>query len=38
VLSSGSSVRAVLSLSVSSSISGVENFSFDIMVIGTEST
>lgn len=38
VLSSGSVVSAVLTLSVSSSISGVTSFSFDIIITGTEST
>jgi len=36
VLSSGSVVQAVLTLSVSSTISGVLNFSFDIIITGTE--
>jgi len=38
VLDSGQSVRTVLTLSVSSSISGVESFNFDIIITGTEST
>jgi hypothetical protein len=38
VLNSTASVQAVLTLSVSSSISGVENFSFDIVITGTESS
>lgn len=37
VLSSGESVQAVLTLSVSSSITGVTSFSFDIVITGTES-
>jgi hypothetical protein len=36
VLSSGSVVSAVLTLSVSSSISGVTSFSFNIIITGTE--
>ena len=36
VLSSGSVVSAVLALSVSSSISGITSFSFDIIIAGTE--
>jgi hypothetical protein len=38
VLNHGQSVQAVLTLSVSSSISGVESFTFDIVITGTEST
>jgi hypothetical protein len=38
VLSHGQSVETVLTLSVSSSISGVESFTFDIIITGTEST
>lgn len=38
VLNHGQSVQAVLTLSVSSSISGVESFTFDIIITGTEST
>jgi len=38
VLDPGESVRTVLTLSVSSSISGVESFNFDIIITGTEST
>ena len=37
VLSSGESVQAVLTLSVSSSITGITSFSFDIVITGTES-
>jgi len=37
-LSHGSVVQAVLTLSVSSEISGITNFSFDIIITGTEST
>jgi len=37
VLSAGSVVSAVLTLSVSSSISGVTSFSFDIIISGTQS-
>jgi len=36
VLSSGSVVSAVLTLSVSSSISGITSFTFDIIISGTE--
>ncbi|MEM2704031.1 MAG: hypothetical protein QXR45_12815, partial [Candidatus Bathyarchaeia archaeon] len=36
VLAAGSVVSAVLTLSVSSSISGVTSFSFDITITGTE--
>jgi hypothetical protein len=36
VLAAGSVVSAVLTLSVSSSISGVTSFSFDIIIAGTE--
>jgi len=36
VLSSGSTVQTVLTLSVSSSISGVTNFNFNITITGTE--
>jgi len=38
VLSSGSVVSAVLTLSVSSGISGITSFSFDIIITGTERT
>ena len=38
VLNSGSVVQVVLTLSVSSSISGITNFSFDIIITGTEHT
>jgi hypothetical protein len=38
VLNAGSSVSATLTLSVSSSISGITNFSFDIIITGTETT
>jgi len=38
VLNHGQSVETVLTLSVSSSISGVESFTFDIIITGTEST
>lgn len=38
VLNPGQSVQTVLTLSVSSSISGVESFTFDIIITGTEST
>ena len=38
VLSSGSVVSAVLTLSVSSGVSEITNFSFDIIITGTEST
>ena len=38
VLNSGSVVSAVLTLSVSSGISGITNFSFDITISGTEHT
>jgi hypothetical protein len=38
VLNPGQSVQTVLTLSVSSSISGVESFNFDIIITGTEST
>jgi len=38
VLNPGESVRTVLTLSVSSSTSGVESFSFDVIITGTEST
>jgi len=38
VLSHGQSVEAVLTLSVSSNVSGVESFTFDIIITGTEST
>lgn len=34
--SSGSVLSATLTLSVSSSISGITNFSFDIVITGTE--
>jgi len=37
VLSPGSVAQAVLTLSVSSSITGITNFSFDIIISGTES-
>jgi len=37
-LSSGSVVSAVLTLSVSSGVSEITDFSFDIIIIGTEST
>jgi hypothetical protein len=36
VLTSGSVVSAVLTLSVSSSVSGVTSFSFDITISGTQ--
>jgi hypothetical protein len=36
VLAVGASVQAVLSLTVSSSISGVTSFSFDITITGTQ--
>jgi hypothetical protein len=36
VLTAGSVVSAVLTLSVSSSISGITSFSFDIIIAGTE--
>jgi hypothetical protein len=36
VLSAGSVVQAVLTLSVSSSVSGVTSFSFDITITGTQ--
>lgn len=38
VLTAGSVVSAVLTLSVSSSISGITSFSFDIIIAGTEQT
>ena len=38
VLIAGSYVQTVLTLSVSSSISGVESFTFDIIITGIEST
>ncbi len=38
VLRAGSVVSAVVTLSVSSSISGITSFSFDIIITGTEST
>lgn len=38
VLNSGLVVEAVLTLSVSSDISGITSFSFDIIITGTEST
>jgi hypothetical protein len=38
VLNHGQSVEAELTLSVSSNISGVESFTFDIIITGTEST
>jgi hypothetical protein len=38
VLDPEESVETVLTLSVSSSISGVESFTFDIVITGTEST
>lgn len=38
VLSSGSVVQAVLTLSVSSSVSGITDFSFNIIITGTEHT
>lgn len=38
VLSSGSVVQAVLTLSVSSSVSDITDFSFDIIITGTEHT
>jgi len=38
VLSSGSVVHAVLTLSVSSGVSEITDFSFDIIITGTEST
>jgi len=38
VLNPGQSVETVLTLLVSSSISGVEDFTFDIIITGTEST
>lgn len=38
VLNPGQSVQTVLTLSVSSSISGVESFTFDIIITGTQST
>jgi len=38
VLNHGQSVETVLTLSVSSNISGVESFTFDIIITGTEST
>jgi hypothetical protein len=38
LLTPGSSVQAIFSLSVSSSISGVQSFSFDIVLTGTESS
>ena len=38
VLNSGSIVSAVLTLSISSGISGITNFSFDVTVTGTENT
>ncbi len=38
LLSPGSVAQAVLTLSVSSAISGVTNFSFDIIITGTEQT
>ena len=37
VLSPGESVQTVLTLSVSSSITGITSFSFDIVITGTES-
>ena len=37
-LNSGSVIQAVLTLSVSSSVSEITNFSFDIVITGTEST
>jgi DeoR/GlpR family transcriptional regulator of sugar metabolism len=36
MLSGGSVVQAALTLSVSSTISGIANFSFDIIITGTE--
>ena len=38
VLSHGQSVETVLTLLVSSSVSGVKSFTFDIIITGTEST
>jgi hypothetical protein len=38
MLSPAASVQAVLTLSVSSTVSGVTSFSFDIIITGTEST
>ena len=38
LLNSGSVVQAVLTLSVSSGVSGVTNFSFDIIITGIEHT
>jgi len=38
VLNSGFVVSAVLTLSVSSGVSGIANFSFDIIITGTEAT
>ena len=38
VLTAGSNVSAVLTLSVSSSISGITSFNFDIIIAGTEYT
>lgn len=35
-LNAGSSIQAVLTLSISSSISGITNFSFDITIAGTQ--
>jgi hypothetical protein len=37
-LNAGASVQATLTLSVSSSISGVSSFTFDIIITGTESS
>jgi hypothetical protein len=38
VLATGAKVQAVLTMSVSSTISGVTSFSFNIVITGTEST
>jgi hypothetical protein len=38
VLGAGSVISTVITLSVSSSISGITSFSFDIIITGTEST
>jgi hypothetical protein len=38
VLAAGSSVQALLTLSVSSSVSGLTSFTFDITITGTQST
>jgi type IV secretory pathway VirB10-like protein len=38
VLAAGSSVQAVLTLSISSSVSGLTSFTFDITITGTQST